>query len=80
MADQEASGYCDDCKKQVMIKRKGTSHILHLLITVVLGVITAPFFAIGAILWLGVWFLSSVKIGGWRCTQCGRKISRSMGT
>jgi hypothetical protein len=39
---------------------KGTNHILHLLLTLVtFGV------------WLIFWFGSTVKFGGWRCTQCG---------
>lgn len=49
-----------------MIRRAGTNHILHLILTVLtLG------------LWLIPWMFVSVKIGGWRCTQCGGRGSRS---
>ena len=62
MAEEKKSGHCKDCEKQVVVFRKGTSHILHLLLTLV----TAG-------LWLIIWFGSAVKFGGWRCTQCGSK-------
>jgi hypothetical protein len=67
MAFQEASGFCKNCNKQVMIRRKGTNHILHLLLTL----ITFGF-------WIIIWVAESIKIGGWRCTQCGKGVSRQM--
>lgn len=67
MATQEATGFCKGCGKQVMIRRKGTNHLLHLLLSVI---------TFG--LWIIVWILTSIKIGGWRCTQCGRKVGRSL--
>lgn len=67
MAFQESTGYCKMCNKQVMIRRKGTSHVLHFL----LSCVTCGF-------WIPVWLLASVRFGGWRCTQCGRKTSRSL--
>jgi len=60
MAAQEKSGMCEACNKQVMVRRKGTNHILHL----ILSVLTAG-------IWIIVWILASIKFGGWRCTQCG---------
>ena len=33
MAQQEATGFCRNCNRQVMIRRKGTNHVLHLLLT-----------------------------------------------
>jgi hypothetical protein len=60
MAEEKKGGFCKSCEKQVVVFRKGTNHILHLLLTL---------FTFG--LWLIVWFGSSVKFGGWRCTQCG---------
>jgi hypothetical protein len=67
MAQQEATGFCKVCNKQVMIRRKGTNHILHLLLSVVtMGI------------WIIIWILASVKIGGWRCTQCGSKAGRTL--
>jgi len=60
MAIDEKAGMCATCNKQVMVRRKGTNHLLHL----VLSVLTGGF-------WIIVWILASVKFGGWRCTQCG---------
>lgn len=65
MAMQEAGGHCLNCAKDVLVKRQGTSHVLHLL----LSLITVGF-------WIPVWFLSSVKIGGWSCGACGGKARR----
>jgi len=60
VAEEKRSGFCTNCNKQRVILRKGTNHILHLLLTLAtLG------------LWLIVWVGSAVKFGGWRCTQCG---------
>lgn len=67
MAFQEASGWCKGCKRQRVIRRPGTGHVLHLLLTcLTLG------------LWLPIWVLSSIKIGGWRCGSCGRGVRRSL--
>lgn len=60
MADERRSGYCQQCKAQVVVFRKGTNHLLHLVLTIVT-----------CLLWLIVWALDSVKFGGWRCSQCG---------
>jgi len=67
MGNQEASGFCKRCNRDVMIRRAGTSHLLHLF----LSVITAGF-------WIIIWVLAAVKIGGWRCTQCGKGVSRKL--
>lgn len=67
MAYQEASGFCNNCNRQVMIRRKGTNHILHLILTLVT-------FGI----WGIIWILASIKIGGWRCTTCGLPVSRDL--
>lgn len=67
MAIQEATGFCKGCNKQMLIRRKGTNHILHFLLTI---------FTVG--LWLIIWILASIKIGGWRCSQCGMHASRSI--
>jgi len=66
MAEERKGGYCKNCDAQVIVWRKGTNHILHLLLTLVtLG------------WWLIVWILISVKFGGWRCSQCGStKVSK----
>ena len=60
MAQDKRSGFCESCNKRRVTVRKGTNHILHLLLTLsTLG------------LWLIVWFGSAVLSGAWRCTQCG---------
>lgn len=58
---------CRLCGKPTIHYRKGTNHVLHLLITV---------FTCGW--WAIVWFLMAFKIGGWRCQECGAG-SRSAG-
>ena len=68
MAIQEKSGMCKACGRQVMVRRKGTNHVLHLILTLC----TFGFWAI-------IWILASVKIGGWRCTQCGSPNVASVG-
>lgn len=67
MVYQEATGWCKGCGRQVMIRRKGTNHVFHLLMCIP----TVGF-------WLIIWILCAIKIGGWRCTQCGMKASRSV--
>jgi hypothetical protein len=62
VAEQRKGGFCKRCDKQVVVFRKGTNHILHLLLTI---------FTAG--LWLLVWIGVGIKFGGWRCTQCGSK-------
>lgn len=62
----EATGFCKRCKKQVMIRRKSANNILHFCLTIM----TAG-------LWLIVWLLCLVQIGGWRCTACGAKTRKS---
>lgn len=54
-------GYCRTCAQPRKLERKGTNHILHLLLSLV---------TVGA--WVIVWiFLSNVKVGGWACSVCG---------
>jgi hypothetical protein len=66
MAFQEATGYCNRCNKQVLLRRRGISNLLHLLLTLLTGG-----------LWLLIWiFLVSKIAGGWRCTICGRETAR----
>ncbi|MCR9096300.1 MAG: hypothetical protein NXI30_18900 [bacterium] len=60
----ETGGYCGYCEKRVMVRRAGTNHILHLILTV----LTAG-------LWLVIWAGSAIKAGGWRCPTCGSKAS-----
>lgn len=60
MAQQSKQGFCKTCNQMRLVNRPGTNHILHLLLSIITGGI-----------WLIVWILTSVKIGGWRCSQCG---------
>ena len=62
MAEQRKQRKCKMCEKKVLATRPGTSHLLHLF----LSVITAG-------IWIPVWVLISAKIGGWRCPNCGSK-------
>lgn len=54
--------WCRGCRRHVLAQRPGTNHTFHLLVTL---------FTCG--LWIIVWLLSAVKIGGWRCPNCGRR-------
>jgi hypothetical protein len=62
---KESKGYCRTCKKHVLIRRKGTNHLLHLILTILTGG-----------LWIVVWILCSVQIDVWRCSQRGSKARR----
>lgn len=63
MAEQHTGKKCKYCQKNVMAVRPGTNHVLHFLISL---------FTAG--LWIPLWIWFSIKIGGWRCTQCGRRV------
>ncbi len=66
MPVQEKSGFCEACNKQVMVRRKGTNHLLHLILSILTGV------------WIIVWILASIFTDDWRCSQCGStKISQA---
>jgi len=67
MALQEASGWCRHCQQQRLIRRPGTNHVLHLL----LAVITFG-------IWIPIWVLCSIRLGGWRCSSCGQRVSRNI--
>lgn len=67
MGMEQASGFCPSCQQQVLIQRPTTSHVLHLLLAVI---------TVG--LWIPIWLLASVRIGGWRCSLCGRNVNRSL--
>ena len=50
------SGFCKSCGEQTKVERKEFNHILHLILS---------------ILTVGIWMGESIKVGGWRCSQCG---------
>lgn len=62
MAIDQTQKYCKTCKIVTLHSRPAPNHILHLLITILI-----------CGLWIPVWILSSMRIGGWRCQQCGSK-------
>lgn len=62
---QESFARCPSCQKQVRVHRPSTNHVLHLLLT---------FLSAG--LWLPIWLLSCVSVGGWKCSECGKTTSR----
>ena len=65
MGYKETSRFCSNCNKQVLARKKGTNHILHLLLTLLTGG-----------LWLIIWILCAIVngLGSWRCSFCGQKI------
>ncbi len=67
MSHANATGFCDACNAQRRLIRPRPNHILHLLLTI----ITAG-------LWIIVWILCAIRIGGWRCQVCGRKTARKL--
>ena len=70
MGMEYSSGFCKNCNADRKLERKTPNHILHFLITIVLGLFTM---GIGAVIWIVIWILLSVQIGGWRCSTCGSK-------
>jgi len=70
MSIEYHTGYCKSCDADRKLERKTPNHILHFLITVVLGIFT---YGIGSAIWIGVWFLISTKFSGWTCHVCGSK-------
>lgn len=63
MGLQRTSRWCGYCGERVLAERAGTSHVLHLL----LSVLTCG-------LWLVVWLGTAIKFGGWRCSRCGSRV------
>lgn len=60
MAIEHTQGFCKSCNAPRKLERKGTNHILHLLLTL----LTLGF-------WVIVWIGSTIKFGGWLCSVCG---------
>ena len=66
MGLEYTGGYCKQCAAPRKLERKGTNHILHLLLSI---------FTVG--IWVIVWIASTIKMGGWSCSQCGSsKVSK----
>ena len=63
MGLEQTTKMCRQCNRHVVAFRPGANHLVLLLMTL----LTAG-------LWLIIWFMSAVRIGGWRCSQCGAKV------
>lgn len=57
------TGYCNVCKKQVRLMKKGTNHWLHLILTILTGG-----------LWIIIWLFSAITWDDWYCVYCGKHI------
>ncbi len=60
MGEDRTRKFCKDCDQNVLAVRKGTNHILHL----ILSLVTIGF-------WIPVWIVCAIKIGGYKCPTCG---------
>ena len=60
---ESTSKFCKNCNEQVLATREKPNHILHLL----LSVVTCGW-------WLIIWFLISIRVGGYKCSRCGSKV------
>lgn len=78
MALRQKQEYCNTCKQMRLFQAPGTNHILHLLITIAIFVISAPFFGALGFLWILAWIGMSRSRGVFRCTQCGEKYKQSL--
>jgi len=65
MGVEQTQRFCDHCNEYVLAVRKGTNHILHLLLSIITGGI-----------WIIVWIPVSMKMGGWRCSKCGSPVCK----
>ena len=63
MSVQKTRKFCSECDKNCLAERPGTSHLLHLLMTLLTGG-----------LWSIIWVGTIVKFGGWKCPTCGKKL------
>ena len=69
MGIQHTQKFCDRCEDYVLAVRKGPNHILHLILSIITGG-----------LWIIIWILVSLKIGGWRCPNCGSAVYKAFTT
>ena len=69
MALNEGGAFCKNCNKSVLTRKKSIGLleiIVHLFLTVATGGLWLPVVLIRGI--------SSMNSGGWRCTQCGKRL------
>lgn len=62
MGIQYKGGFCKKCNDNRKVMRKTPNHILHLILSIITGGV-----------WVIVWILISIQLGGWRCDICGSK-------
>lgn len=65
MGYEESSGFCSRCNKNVLIRKKSPSYLLHFILIFITG---------------GIWlivliFVFLLSYSPWRCSQCGAKVS-----
>ena len=65
MSIQHSQKFCDRCNEYVLAERNGPNHILHLLLSIITGG-----------LWIIVWIMQSVQVGGWKCSKCGSSANK----
>lgn len=67
MPYDDGTWHCDQCAKQVLVRRRTPDHTFHLL----LGICTGG-------IWLVVWLFIALRGGSktWRCWSCGSIVGR----
>ncbi len=60
---EQQQKHCWSCKENVLATRKGTNHVLHLLLSIV---------TVGW--WLIIWIIVSIKGSSWMCPKCGSSL------
>jgi hypothetical protein len=70
MGFEYRTGHCNNCNADKKLERKKVNHLVHFLITIVLGIFT---YGIGSMIWIVVWYLISEKFNSWSCHVCGSK-------
>jgi hypothetical protein len=60
MAVEISNGICPNCGRGVKIEKKGASHIIHFILTILTSGI-----------WLIVWVICGIMGTKWRCLSCG---------
>jgi len=66
---KEDEGFCLECSKMVLIKKRRVNHALHLIISLI---------TFG--LWWPVWLILTLVVNKrsvWKCSQCGTEIALS---
>jgi len=64
MSLQHATKHCPMCGAERICERPGPNHVLHLLLSLLTGG-----------LWLFVWLVACLRVGGWHCTVCHTPLS-----